>query len=230
MFLGVKHYKNLFINFGDAKIEATEKVELLGVTIDNKLSFSSHINMICKAANDKLCAIIRLRNYLFIPQTKLLVNSYVLSYFSYCPLLWMFCNKKDMTLINKVHKRALRTVYDNFTLDLDELLLIDKGCSIHTKHLRTLMTEIYKTLRKENPQLMWDLFSIKSVSYDLRNKLLLNLPKTQTSTFGTNSLIFNGSLAWNTLPNYIKDSPTLTVFLNRIKKWNGDNCTCKLCK
>ena len=231
MFLGVKHPKEtLSIKIGNSTITATEKVELLGVSIDNKLSFSNHINKICKAANNKLCAIIRLRKYLSITQTKSLVNSYVLSYFSYCPLLWMFCKKKDMTLINKLHKRALRTVYDNFSLDLNELLQMDKSCSIHTKHLRALMAEIYKTLNKTNPKLMWDIFLIKNVSYNLRNKMLVNLPKALSTTFGTNSLVFKGSLIWNTLPTHIKCSPTLSIFLERVKNWNGDNCTCKLCK
>ena len=53
-----------------------------------------------------------------------------------------------MALINKLHKRALRTVYNNFNLEFDELLQIDKSCSIHVKHLRTLMVEIYKRKRK----------------------------------------------------------------------------------
>ena len=195
MFLGVKHSENnLFIKIGDSTIMATEKVELLGITIDNKLSFSTHINMICKAANNKLYAIIRLRKYLSTSQTKLLVNSYVLSYFSYCPIIWMFCHKKDMSLINKLHKRALRTVYDNYTLELDQLLQIDNSSNIHTKHLRILMAEIYKTLKKDNPKLMWDIFKTKSTPYNLRNEMLVNLPKALSTTFGTNSLVFKGGL------------------------------------
>ena len=130
--------------------------------------------------------------------------------------------------INRLHKRALRTIYDDFTLDREQLLLKDKTCSIHTKHLRTLMTEIYKTVNIENPQIMWDIFKTKHTPYNLRNKSLVNLPKAKSSTYGTNSLVFKGSLIWNTLPNYFKDSPTLDIFLSRIKQWNGENCTCKV--
>ena len=49
---------------------------------------------------------------------------------------------KEMSLINRIHKRALRTIYNNSNLELDELLLMDNSCNIHTKHLRTLMVEI----------------------------------------------------------------------------------------
>jgi len=231
MFLGLKQPEgNMSINIGKSTIMATNEVELLGVTIDKKLSFSSHIKKLCKYANNKLYAIIRMRKYLSIPQAKLLVNTYVLSYFSYCPLLWMFCYKKEMSLINRVHKRALRTIYNNFTLELDELLVMNNSCSIHTKHLRTLMTEIYKSLRKENPELLWNIFESKCTQYNLRNKMLINLPKAESTTFGTNSLAFKGSLIWNTLPNFIKASPTQSIFLKRIKTWNGENCTCKICR
>ena len=229
MFLGAKDSNNLSININNSTIFATDQVELLGITIDNKLSFSNHINKLCKTANNKLCAIIRLRNYLSLSQTKLLINSYVLSNFSYCPLLWMFCKKKDMMQINKLHKRALRTVHNNFVLEFDDLLLLDNSCSIHLKHLRILMTEIYKSLNKINPEIMWDIFKQKHVPYNFRNKMLTNLPSAKSTTYGTNSVVFKGSLIWNSLPNSVKDSPSLAIFSKEIQKWNGHNCTCNLC-
>ena len=94
-----------------------------------------------------------------------------------------------MILVNKVHKRALRTIYNNYNLEHDELLQIDKSCSIHTKHLRLLMIEIYKTLKKENPKLMWNIFALKNIAYNLRNEMSLNLQKVISSNFGTNSLV-----------------------------------------
>ena len=106
---------------------------------------------------------------------------------------------------------------------------MDNSCNIHTKHLRTLMVEIYKTLNKVNPELMWNIFETKSINYSLRNKMLVDLPKAVSTTYGTNSLVFKGGLIWNTLPNHIKSSPTLKIFLKRIKLWNGENCTCKIC-
>ena len=229
MFLGTKDYNNLSLDIDNSTVSATAEVELLGIIIDNKLSFSSHIKKICKNANNKLCAIIRLRNYLSLSQTKLLINSYVLSNFSYCPLLWMFCQKKDIILINNLHKRALRTIHNNFVLDFDDLLLLDNSSSIHVKHLRILMIEIYKSLNKINPEVMWDIFKVKHASYNFRSKMLTKLPSARSTTYGTNSLVFKGSLIWNSLPISLKDSPTLSIFTKKIQKWNGFKCTCNLC-
>ena len=87
MFLGMNDIDHISINISNNEIFAQKEVELLGVTIDYKLTFSSHIKKICNSANNKLCAILRIRNLMSIAQTKLLVNAHVLSYFFYCPLI-----------------------------------------------------------------------------------------------------------------------------------------------
>ena len=119
MFLGVKD-TNIQLSVDNIILKAEQEVKLLGITIDYQLTFSQHIKNICKTANNKLCAILRLRNYLSQTQTECLINAHVISYFFYCPLIWMFCRKNDMNSIIKVHKRALRTIHNNFNLTYEE--------------------------------------------------------------------------------------------------------------
>ena len=184
MFLGVKNVHNISINIFGNEIKSQTEVELLGVTIDNKLSFSSHIKNICKSASNKLCAILRLRNLMSIKQTKLLINAHVLSNFFYCPLIWMFCGKGNMSRINKIHERALRTIYNNFNLNLNELLVLDNGCTIHQKHLQFLMIEVFKSVNHKNPELLWELFCPKEQPYNLRNQMLVKLPTAKSTKYG----------------------------------------------
>ena len=35
---------------------------------------------------------------------------------------------------------------------------------------------------------------------------------------------------WNLLPREIKNSSSLTVFKNKIRKWTPEKCPCKLCQ
>ena len=58
----------------------------------------------------ELYAFGRLRPYLGEQKSKLLLNSVVMSNFSYCPLIWLFCSKVANNEINRTHKRALRTL------------------------------------------------------------------------------------------------------------------------
>ena len=133
-------------------------------------------------------------------------------------------------MVNKVHKRALRTVYENRSLSLQELLSLDNSVSIHVRHLQFLMTETYKSLHHKSPEIMCNLFELKNRPYHLRGHSLLKLPSAKTTTHGTNSLIFKASLLWNSLPNKYKDEKSIDVFKNNIKNWLGSSCTCSICR
>ena len=95
---------------------------------------------------------------------------------------------------------------------LDALLQRDGTLTIHKKNLQKLMMEVYKTINHLNPPYMWDLFTKKVVEYDFRIKILCELPPARSQRFGTNSLIFKGSLLWNSLSDDTKTSQSLAIF------------------
>ena len=74
------------------------------------------------------------------------------------------------------------------------------------------MIEVYKSLNHYNPELLWDLFCRKQQPYNLRNHILIQLPSAKVTKYGTNSIIFKGSLLWNLLPISYKISHTLSIF------------------
>ena len=67
------------------------------------------------------------------------------------------------------------------------------------------------------------------MTYNLRNNLLMRIPKTRTSRHGIESLSFLGCRLWNNLPDEFKSIKTLKSFKRQIKGWN-DNCNCRLCR
>ena len=141
----------------------------------------------------------------------------------------MFCDKHSNHIIRNVQKRALRLLHGNFNKSFEELLHITGSTIIHVKNLQSLMTEVYKSIHHINPEFMWDLFCQKSIPYNLRISNLLVLPKIKSSKNGLNSFIFRGSILWNTVPDYIKSSKSVTIFKSRIKIWRGNLCSCRLC-
>ena len=84
-------------------------MKLLGLTIDYKLNFEIHINNICKVARAKIKGLGRIG--LNSSHAKILYNSFTLSQFNYCCLVWMFCSKPLQNKINQIQKTALRIVY-----------------------------------------------------------------------------------------------------------------------
>ena len=78
--------------------------KILDIAIDHKLSFDEHIINACKPAHKKLNALRRINDYMKQNQKEMLLSSFIMSHFSYCPLIWMFCYKKSTKKINAFMK------------------------------------------------------------------------------------------------------------------------------
>ena len=138
-------------------------MELLGLTIDHRFKFGPHLDKLCKTARFKLHALCRIRKFLTFEQAKLLANSFINNQFKYAPLIWMFTSKNSMLKINKIHRRTLHLVYDNYNSTYEELLASHNDISIHQKHLKHLAIEVYKSLTNLTPEFMWPFFKRKSI-------------------------------------------------------------------
>ena len=73
------------LNINNTEIETSSEVNLLGIEIDNNLSFNNHIRNLTKRAAGQLNYICRNSKYLNQDANKLLVESFILSNFNYCP-------------------------------------------------------------------------------------------------------------------------------------------------
>ena len=82
MFLGSK-IDNCKITFAieNKQIKCKREVKLMGITIDEKLTFTKRNANICSLANNRLRALTRIRGYLSKEQTKYLSEAYIISAF-----------------------------------------------------------------------------------------------------------------------------------------------------
>lgn len=182
---------------------------------------------LCKSASSKVKALFRIRPYLDVKSAQKLSQTFILSTFNYCPLIWMYGCKSNNVQINRVHTRALGAVQFDFSSTFDALLEKDVSVSIHVKNLRFLLIEIYKIINRDS--FLWDMFELKPSAYTLRLGVGLFLPSTKTQTYGVNSLAFRGSVLWNSFPSALKNAESSKSFKIKIKSWSGDSCTCKIC-
>ena len=100
----------------------SKEKKILGVTIDNRFTFSNHIKEICKKASQKISALSGISNQLNDSEKNLLFNAVVKSQFNYCPLIWIFCSKISNNIINKVHERTLRVILGDDLSTFESLL------------------------------------------------------------------------------------------------------------
>ena len=92
---------DITFNFKDQNISAKEEVDLLGITIDNKLTFEIHISSLCRKAVGQLNALKQLSYYIPVETRKILVEAFIFSNFNYCPPVWYFSTAKQMNKLKE---------------------------------------------------------------------------------------------------------------------------------
>ena len=65
------------IMLNNNKITSSNEEKLLGIFLDSKLNFESHICSLCRKAGQKISVLASLRNYLTSDQRNLLLNSVI---------------------------------------------------------------------------------------------------------------------------------------------------------
>ena len=149
---------------------------LLRIAIYKKLTLKEHIENLCRKRQYKLHALRRIKKFLTIKKAKILGNAFIDTQFNYAPLIWMFCRKTLYSKIEKIHQKILKVIYESNDA-YGNLLLQINTFSVHQKHLRFLMTEVYKSISQLNREFMWSYFTYKDMPHNLSKSPMLGLPK-----------------------------------------------------
>ena len=214
-----------FIYLENELMESEKSVKLLGVMIDQKMTFEEHIESLLKKGNQKLHALMRVSKYMSTEKLRLVMKTFIESQFNYCPLIWMCHSRGLNTRINKLHERALRVVYKNDNLSFQQLLEKDKSFTVHERNLQKLAIEMYKVKHDLCPKAIKEIFIPAT-----RDGTDWILPKTRTVNNGLETIRYRGPMTWDLVPIDIKDSKSLSAFKEKITKWKPVGCKCRLCK
>ena len=87
-----------------------------------------------------------------------MVNSFITSHFSYCPLVWIFHSRRLNNRINHIHERALRIIYQDYNSSFKELLRKDSSLTSHQRNLKLLVTEMFKVKIGCAPNIVKEIF------------------------------------------------------------------------
>ncbi|XP_057310035.1 uncharacterized protein LOC130648032 [Hydractinia symbiolongicarpus] len=118
--------------------------EDLGVLIDNHLTFSNHISLKVKKANQIMGLIRRTFDYMDNENFVLLFTSLVRPHIEYANTVWCTFLKKDMLIVENVQRRATKMLPGMKDLTYDERLRLLKLPSLFYRRYRADMIETFK--------------------------------------------------------------------------------------
>ena len=206
IFLGLHQTHKLSLEINDQIIPSSDTVKSLGMDIDSKLKFDSHVKTMCVKANKKVSAFSRVANFITFEEAKLLYNSSIMSNFGYCPLIWLLCGKtaSEEIVVTQLSypqnkKKFARGHFVGFTMTSAQVS-------------KNLLVEVFKSFHQMNPAFMWEFFERKQPNYNLRNKDLLQIPRFQTINRRASSITDRSSHLWNSIPDVVKSCDSVLFF------------------
>ena len=152
------------------------------------------------------------------------------SQFKYCPVVWMFHNRRTNKKINRLHERALRILYDDDISTFYQLLAMDKSFCIHHQNIQKILIEIYKALHDISGNSLKEFFVKRESTINLRSRPELVIPSLNSVLKGKISLRYFGSVIWNSLPIEFREDHSISSFATKIKQWKPIACPCAICK
>ena len=230
MILELSDDKCFVIKINAIEIKNTTEVEFLGLMIDLKSKFDVHIDKLCKTARFNLHTLRRIRKFPTLKQARLFTNSFVKSQFVDPRLIWMIASQNSKLKVNKIYRRTLPMVYDDYNSTYEELFASHDDISIHQKHPKRLVIEVYKSLMNLNPEFMWNFFKNNPIPSILRNGNTCILPPAWSSHYGVSSVQFRGSLLWNNPPKSFKGSISCKEFKQKLNHTQQIYSFCVACR
>ena len=94
-------------------LEQVENVKLLGLELDEELSFDIHIDSLCKKISKRIAILNRIKAYLPRAERIRYYNSLIKPLILYCSVTWTSCCSHDnLNKIFRLQKRCARVVLD----------------------------------------------------------------------------------------------------------------------
>ena len=185
----------------------------LGIIIDNKLNFRSHISTQVKKANRMMGLIRRSFTYLDRSTFRCLFNSLVRPHLEYCVSIWYPLHKREEDMIENVLRRASKRIPGFSSKTYGERLAAIKTPSMKYRRMRGDMIIMYQIFHSDNNSLH-DLFEIRT-SRTRGHNFKIYKPLTQSSP-RNHFFSIRAANSWNSLPYEVVNAVSLSAFKSKL--------------
>ena len=203
----------------DIKLEQVPYHKLLGVTIDEDLSFDSHTDSDCKKLAKRIGLLRSIRYFLPKPERIHFYNAVIKPALMYGSTIWGSTSTENLRRVFRLQKRAARAILNVKIREERTVSLFNKLTWIpfYDETKINKCSIIYKCLQGDTATYLSE--KIIQVS-DLSSRttrysnITLRCPRYIREKEGGKTFINTSTKLWNSLPTSIRQSKTLNIFKN----------------
>lgn len=198
------------------KLQIVTEFKYLGILIDSKLNFNSHITKTVKKVKFNLSNFRFIRNSMSTRAVKMFMHSVIFSHMTYCLTSWSQANHNTLKPIQSLYKQTLKV--------LDKKPHNFHHCNILSKYN---LLNLENLIKFTNICLAWpEILSLRSNTSCLtrgtsRGDCVIPFRKR---VFSQSTFSIKASKEWNNIQTPIN---SYNVFRSSLKRWLLNNQTCQ---
>ena len=205
--------------FNNNLINETLQHMHLGVIFSSDLTWSAHIDSICKKANKRLGLLKSLQYRTDRHSLERLYIACILPVIEYADVIWAGSYEKDLEKLDSIHHKGARIVSGATERCSTNRLMEEVGWnSLLDRRRAHRLTLFYKIVNGKSPPYLQKLLPQQrgqNVAYSLRATKNYNIMYARLRHY-TNSFIPHTVKEWNILDESMKHFPTLEQFKKKI--------------
>ena len=213
--------KNLNFRISGQKIGLSKSVKYLGITLQDDLYWNLYLNELVKKLSRSTGLLSKIRHY--VPRYLLRTIYFAIfnSHLIYACEIWGQEQKNTLfEKLIKLQEKALRTInFKNFDENANILFKDNKILKISDfiSYKNTLL--VRNSINRENLPIFNEMFTTLNTdhNHNKRARNLLDIPLSQTTHYGVNSIKTKPISSWNTVQR-ISNIDLLTCDLNKFKQ------------
>ena len=190
----------------DQSLEVVDNYKYLGIILDTHLTYKPHIKSVITKVTHKLSVLSKIRKYLDVHTSLVVFKSMILPHFDYGEVVYAAAsneNLNDLQLLqNKCLRLCTRSPLDINIIHLHNIAKVNLLYDRRNTHLLNLMYQ-----RKD----IVDYLDNRALPTRQHLSINFKVPFTDKSTV-QKSVLIRGANAWNSLPNNIREIPSLKEF------------------
>jgi len=212
--------QRLNINIDNINIQQVQYTKFLGVVIDEHLTWDNHIKYTTSKMAKITGILYKSRHRLNRIALRMLYNTLVLPYITYCLIIWGKTYNKHIKRVQVAQNKLLRLItFSDYRASAQPLFIKLKLMTVEQLYKYNIIIFMYKYTNKHFPNNFNHLFmqNNENHQYNTRqsDRYRHNMPMQTITSFNIKT---QGPLIWNKCPQEIRKSKSLHTLKRKLKR------------
>ena len=202
-------------------IKRDRKTKFLGVMIDEKLSWTEHINYIKSKIAKGIGIICKARKLLNIKTLCTLYYCFVYPYLNYCNEIWGGSPKTHLSPLVKLQNRVIRLIsFSGWNVDCDSLYENYEVLQLYKVYVYKIANVMFQVKHKIAPKVLHDMFVLNREchNYETRQSDHFHVPQAKRN-YLQRSITYKGVQVWNYVCKYVDYDCSILSFKKALRRF-----------